>query len=108
MPIPTPFNALTFTPKITIPSAIVRHCFTFPQTVIVRAPVFLFVEKEEMLRTNARRPLPRSARRRLVDGVGIGIVCMAGMVDEVREVVEEMDAGKKVRHSLNEESSPDR
>lgn len=41
-----------------MPISTVRHCFRLPQTVIVRAPASLFVWKEAMLRTKARKPLP--------------------------------------------------
>ena len=72
--IPNPFKPLTLTPKIRIPSKTVRLCFTFPHTVIVSAPAFLFVENELIFSTNAKSPLPARARARFKVGSGRMIV----------------------------------
>jgi hypothetical protein len=60
--IPRAFDAPTLTPKTTIPNKIVKHCFTFPHTVIVSAPAFLFVSNELMLNKKARKPFTAKTR----------------------------------------------
>jgi hypothetical protein len=91
--IPNPFKALTLTPKIRIPSRTVRLCFTFPHTVIVNAPAFLFVENELIFSTNAKTPLPAKARARFRDGRG-------RIIDAVSSWV--------LRDAMKADSSPER
>ena len=67
---PIPFNVLTFTLNTRIPNKIARHCFTFPHTVIVSAPVFLFAENEVMFKKKAKIPFPARVRAVLRDGRG--------------------------------------
>lgn len=50
-----PLPPSSTTPKTTIPNKIVKHFFTFPHTVIVSAPAFLFVSNELMLSKKARK-----------------------------------------------------
>jgi len=68
---PVPFNTLTLTPNIRMPNKIVRHCFTFPHTVIVTALVFLFAENELMFNKNANAPFTARIRAVLRDGRGM-------------------------------------
>ena len=68
-----------------MPSRTVRHCFTFPHTVIVSAPVFLFAENELTFNTNAKIPFPAKASVSVQDGSGR--VIEVGREREVREIL---------------------
>jgi hypothetical protein len=114
--IPHPFNHPTCNPKTTIPNRIVRHCFTFPQIVIVKAPAFLFAENEAILSTNASNPFPAKARASFLDGriwrsegvseaVELSDVGKVSDIGEVSEFGERRDKEESERPS--EESSPD-
>ena len=83
---PTPFKTLTLTPKITMPSRTVRHCFTFPHTVMVSAPVFLFVENELTFNTNAKIPFPAKASVSVQNGSG-SVVEVEGGREEARQTL---------------------